>query len=412
MNTELLVITILFILLALSLGVGAQDLPRFHQRQFAISFWVGPPAEYATDEAYAQIREAGFNVVMGGFGGSSPEAMQQQIDLCQKHGLRLLAHSPGTPADQLPASPAIWGYMLRDEPNTAGFAELATQVAEIRAARPYKLSYINLLPDYANAGQLGAPTYTDYVKRFIDEVKPDVLSMDYYPIFKPEGDGRDGYCGCLAVMREQSLEAGIPYWNFFNAMPYGPHTDPTEDQLRWQIYATLVYGAKGLMYFCYWTPRGGEFPKGGALVTADGRRTRHWWQAQRLNSELQFLGSTLMQLTSTKVTRVKPGEEADLTGTGLARLWRAEPAADPELDLLIGSFIHRDGRRAVLLMNYRFAHTAWPSVEFEVPADQVLEVDKRTGEERPVIDDSPDLEGLQVSLDAGEGRLFLLPASE
>jgi hypothetical protein len=27
----------------------------------------------------------------------------------------------------------------------------------------------------------------------------------------------------------------------------------------------------------------------------------------------------------------------------------------------------------------------------------------------PVIDDSPDMDGLQVSLGAGDGRLFLLP---
>nr|HPK00738.1 hypothetical protein [Candidatus Hydrogenedentota bacterium] len=63
----------------------------------------------------------------------------------------------------------------------------------------------------------------------------------------------------------------------------------------------------------------------------------------------------------------------------------------------------------VLLNNYRFAYTAWPTVAFDVPAEQVMEVDKRTGEVAPVIDDSPDMEGLQVSLGAGDGRLFLLP---
>jgi hypothetical protein len=33
---------------------------------------------------------------------------------------------------------------------------------------------------------------------------------------------------------------------------------------------------------------------------------------------------------------------------------------------------------------------------------------KETGQEIPVIDDSPDMEGLQLSFDAGEGRLFLI----
>lgn len=31
------------------------------------------------------------------------------------------------------------------------------------------------------------------------------------------------------------------------------------------------------------------------------------------------------------------------------------------------------------------------------------------GEIAPVIDDSPEMEGLQVSLGSGDGRLFLLP---
>ncbi|MCP4312846.1 MAG: hypothetical protein GY790_16405, partial [Bacteroidetes bacterium] len=34
---------------------------------------------------------------------------------------------------------------------------------------------------------------------------------------------------------------------------------------------------------------------------------------------------------------------------------------------------------------------------------------KKTGKEIPVVDDSPAMKGLQISLDAGEGRLFLLP---
>jgi hypothetical protein len=37
-----------------------------------------------------------------------------------------------------------------------------------------------------------------------------------------------------------------------------------------------------------------------------------------------------------------------------------------------------------------------------------MEINPMTGKELPVVDDSPDMPGLQVSLDAGEGRLFLL----
>ena len=78
-------------------------------------------------------------------------------------------------------------------------------------------------------------------------------------------------------------------------------------------------------------------------------------------------------------------------------------------DFLIGTFKHADGRRAVMINNYHFAYTSWPTVEFDVPADKVVEVCQETGKEIPLLDDSPAMEGMQLSIDAGKGRLFLLP---
>jgi hypothetical protein len=118
--------------------------------------------------------------------------------------------------------------MLRDEPNAADFAGLRQRVDAIRAARPGRFGYINLYPDYANAAQLGTPTYDEHVARFVKEVGTDVLSMDHYPMLQPGADGRDGYCRNLEAMRKYSLQEGIPFWNFFNTMPFGPHFDPTE----------------------------------------------------------------------------------------------------------------------------------------------------------------------------------------
>ena len=50
------------------------------------------------------------------------------------------------------------------------------------------------------------------------------------------------------------------------------------------------------------------------------------------------------------------------------------------------------------------------TVEFDGEVSKVREVSPKTGREEFVRDDSPDMPGLQLSLDAGEGRLFLLPS--
>lgn len=381
---------------------------RFIQDRFVISFWVDPPFDANADERYREIAEAHFTMVLGGFGASS-EAVSKLLDLCQKYDLKALVPAFDKPASELPDSPACWGYGVRDEPSCRDFPGLRKRVDEIRKARPGKLAYINLFPNYVSKEGMGADSYEEYVSRFIKEVGVDVLSMDYYPQFRPDADGRDGYCGNLEVMRKYSQEAGIPFWNFFNSMPFGTQTDPTEAQLRWQIYSSLAYGAKGVLYFCYYTPVSHEFPKGGAIITRNDQRTRHYDQAKRINFEIKNLGDTLMKLTSTSVVRVKPDDTVKevLTGCPIRNLSGAD--YDPKPDYLIGVFRHQDGRRAVLLNNYHFAYTAWPTVEFDTDPAKVLEVSKVDGQARPVGDDSPEIEGIQISLDAGEGRLFLLP---
>jgi len=384
-------------------GRASAQTARFAPDRFAIGFWVDPPIGDDADARYAEIAEAHFTLVIGGFGGNTPELVRRQLELCEKHGLVAVVATAGLPLDQLPDGDACWGYSLRDEPNAADFPALADAVRAIREARPGRLAYINLFPNYANPAQLGTNTYDEYVRRFVDEVDVDVLSMDHYPLMRPDADGRDGYCANLEIMRRESLRKGIPFWNFFNAMPFGPHYDPTESQLAWQIYTSIAYGAKGVLYFCYWTPRGDEFPKGGAIITAEGRRTRHYEQAKRLNREIQNLGPTLMELTSTDVIRVPSDAGPDALSADVP----IRPVTPG--DYLIGLFDHRDGRRAVLLNNYDPNYTSWPTVELAVDIAQVVEIDPATGGEAPVVDDSPDMEGLQLSLDAGKGRLFLLP---
>ena len=51
-------------------------------------------------------------------------------------------------------------------------------------------------------------------------------------------------------------------------------------------------------------------------------------------------------------------------------------------------------------------YSAWPTIEFNADLGRLMEVSKKTGLETPVLDDSTDMAGLQLSLDAGDGRLF------
>ncbi|RLG30215.1 hypothetical protein DRO03_05045 [Methanosarcinales archaeon] len=393
---------IIVILETLSMNASAEK-KMFVQDKFAIGFWVDPPANENMDRHYADIAAANFTMVIGGFGAKTPDTVQKQIKLCEKYGLKAIVATAGLPPAQLPESPAVWGYQIYDEPSAKDFPELRKTIDKIRKVRPGRLSYINLFPNSVSTHRLGTKTYSEYIRRFVKEVDADVLSMDHYPKMKPGDDRRDRYCSNLEEMRKYSLQRGIPFWNFFNTMPFGSHYDPTEAQLRWQIYTSIAYGAKGVLYFCYWTPCGDEFSKGGAIISVEGRKTRHYEQAKRINHSIKNLGPTLMKFTSSKVCRIKPDDNPSvaLAGTPITSLTKG--------DYLVGVFKSADERRAVLLNNYSFAYTAWPTVKFDVPVKQVREVCKATGKKISIVDDSPAMAGLQISLDSGAGRLFLLP---
>lgn len=397
------------IVLVLAYQAGAEAIERFKPDQFAIGLWVDPPIDEKAEARYKELAGAHFNLVIGGFGARTPEQVNLQLELCEQFDLKALVYGRGVNAADLPDGPACWGYGVRDEPSAKDFPVLRARADAIRAARPGKLPYINLFPNYANAEQLGTDTYDAHVARFVDEVQPDVLSMDHYPRFAPGVDGRAGYCDNLAVMRKYSLANSIPFWNFFNIMPYGPHTDPTEAQIRWQAFTSIAYGAKGVLYFCYYTPGGDEFPKGGAIIGRDDRRTTHYYHARRLNEQLKAIGPVLMKLTSTGVYRVEPGDDPAkaLAESPIRNILHRKH--DPKPDYLVGVFRHEDGRRVVLLNNYHFAYSAWPTVEFDVDSAEIREIYKWSGEEIPLTDASPAMDGLQISLEAAEGRLFILP---
>lgn len=375
---------------------------RFQQRDFCISFFVDPPLGEDAAERYDEIAAANFNVVTGMFGGQSPELVRRQVQLCRERGLKLIAPMAGLADSELPDDPEVWGYFIRDEPSATDFPALRARVDALRAARPGKLGYINLFPSYCELERLGTPTYDEHVRRYMEEVDPDVLCMDHYPFMRRDKDTRDAYLEDLATMRKHAMAKGVPWWNFFNTMPFGAHADPTEAQLRWQIFSSVAFGAKGVLYFCYWTPRGGEFEKGGAIFTAEGRRTRHYEQAKRINAVLKQWGPRLMTLTSESVGRVTGGAAgaATLAGTPLKEM------SEGEFEL--GVFRQPDGRRVVVLVNRDTAYTAWPTLSFD--AEEVLEVSGETGQDAVVIDDSPAMPGLQLSFDAGDARMFVLPA--
>jgi hypothetical protein len=279
-----------------------------------IGFWCGPPDAFITPARYAEVAAAGYTFLMPPCEGAATAARNKKIlDTAKGVGLVAWIGDERMPlsitgvADaksridaivaDYAAHPALAGYYVTDEPSAPAFAGLGEVVAYLRSRDPAHPAYVNLLPNYATSGQLGAPTYPEHVEQFVAQVKPAILSYDHYH-FLTTGD-RPGFFDNLSVVRGIALKNDIPFWQIVLAVPHGPYRPLTEAEKRWEEMHTLVYGGKGVMDFTYWTPSDPIF--GPAIIDRDGTPTQQYAEAQRIHADVQRIGQQLMGATSKAV---------------------------------------------------------------------------------------------------------------
>lgn len=219
-------------------------------------YWAGPGSHNdLNDVTAAQLSAGGWNMGWA----EKPE----HLDIYHRHGIRAMV-SVGLPSlddpEQLKAldakiawakgHPGTYAYYLCDEPNAAAFKHIAKVVSYLRKKDPGHAAIVNLYPTYANSDQLGTTTYEEHLQRFAATVKPNLFSYDHYPF---AGVGSSQYFWNLALVREASLQAGVPFNNIFQASEFYLENwaTPTEGQIRWQTYTSLAYGAQGICHFVY-----------------------------------------------------------------------------------------------------------------------------------------------------------------
>ena len=149
-----------------------------------------------------------------------------------------------------------------------------------------------------------------YLSRFdADALPAPVICFDKYPFEWPGADFRLSFAQ-LALIRDKAGQYSrpgyrIPFWSVIQASPrqdnarapYRP--TPTFNQIRWQVYVSIAYGAKGIMY---WTLRPAHGPPavpgyGASFLRRDGSTNGALYDSlAALNAELKVLGPTLMTL--------------------------------------------------------------------------------------------------------------------
>ena len=283
--------------------------------------------------------------------------------------------------------PYVLGYNLTDEPGAYHFKSLAAAVAAVKKYAPGKLAYVNLFPGYASTigadvdSQLGTYSYEEYLERFVQEVKPQLLSYDNYMIEYSE-DMRDlsrasVFFSDLFAVRKIALKYDLPFWFIGSSLCIMKDSSPpSPTRYAMQTYIPLAAGAQGLTWFLYY-PLGWS----GSPIDANGAKTLSWQYMRDVNIQAQALGMILKNYRSTELglTPLYSASEApnlpqfptpptNVLANLSARFSTNGPFAESEKPrILVGEFEALDGASvAALVVNLDFESSV--KITFEKPS--------------------------------------------
>lgn len=413
MNMKIHASAMAIVAIGVAASFGRADQQGTGPSEFPIGFWHGPPAEFNTLETWKRAADCNFTFCGPARGFSVAENLRM-LGFCKQAGLRTIVVDGRIGWKMLAddnwrdvvrqvvadygGHPALYGYYLQDEPSSEIFEPLGMLSREFLARDPSRIPYINLFPTYASTKQLGNPTYSDHLRKFVRTVRPAVLSYDHYCLMK-DGSDRKDYFENLSLIREVALGAGIPPWNIILSVPHFGYRDPSAGEMRWQVYTSLAYGMKGILYFTYWTEP--EWEEGGtAIVDSRGAPGRLYPIVGALNAEMRVLGKTLLGLRSTGVFHCgeipqgcrRIGGDASLT-----------PVGDPPL--VMGFFEDASGGEYAMVVNRDHGKAVACELTAKPHITGVSKINPSTGGEEvtPIGTGT-----VALHLEAGDGRLLKL----
>ena len=392
MEIRLRLVLSALLLMGAAIPARAQDFaqpPPISPQEFALMAWDRSPSDA---QQLDLMKQAGLNI--SGF--CSPDQLDQVnaakmaclvtderangYDWTEMPDPKELQRKIDTLVGEVRNHPAALGYFLYDEPQAQMMPGLGQVAALLRRAMPGTLSYVNLLPNYGTAARMGAPTYEAYVKKFMEEVHPSLLSYDNYSLFDGEMMGR--FFTNLAVIRRASLEAGIPFWNVILANSHFTYMEPTDATLHLQAYSTMAYGGRGIEYFTYYAPKIGNYRL--APVDQFGHRTSTWFKLRRLNGEIRALAPWLVKLHSTGVYHSAPLPEGaePIAQSTLVQQVRATTFESPPVapEYLIGEFRNNDGHPFLMIVNKSLKYSIRYAIDLKDPDQHLVLVSPYTGQ--------------------------------
>ena len=280
-------------------------------------------------------------------------------------------------------NPAVYGYYVKDEPGASLFPLIAKIGAAIekRSKKPW---YVNLLPTYASAvSQLGAESYDAYVREFIKICKPKYLAYDHYALMEG-GKMRAGYWENMNRLYSIAKENHLPVIPVIQSVASSIYREPTETDLLFQVFSHLAYGAKGIQYFTYFTPRLGNYRN--APIDQFGSKNPIWYDVQKINRRLEILSPKLMDLEwvrSYHFGNALPMEYGVVGADGTALVKDVKNHDGTTPNVLIGELKDSSGADYVMVVNKDLANSINATLTFQTTPKSMHEFGRWSGKLEP-----------------------------
>jgi hypothetical protein len=227
--------------------------------------------------------------------------------------------------------------------------------------------------------QLGTKNYTEYLERFVNEVKPQLLSYDNYMVEMSMDlvDGKQAakYYTNLVEVRRIAVKYNLPFVNVVSSNQIRPHTTiPSPANLAFQAYTTLAAGAGGIRWYTYHGQSYGYNP-----LDKEEHKTLTWRYLQEVNRELSILGPIIKKLTSTGVYFTSPVLDASLPV--LPGKWVQK--VDADVPMMVGEFVSSTGANYMMVVNLSLEKSARFDVQTKIESEKIWTVD--VGEEGRLV---------------------------
>lgn len=207
--------------------------------------------------------------------------------------------------------PSIIGVCTGDEPSALDFPYYGTVIEKVRSLFPGKIPYLNLYASYGVTAdcpvplekQFGTATYEEHLEEYAKNVPLDYLSFDHYPYSATP----EGYIENLRTVSRICRKYGREMWAVIQVNSSTPDRWISENQLRFQGFSALAFGADRITWACYsagwWHNQ---------VLDRDGNKTEQYEKLKQVNRELKAVAKVCEGYGYAGDHTVSAGEKLDV----------------------------------------------------------------------------------------------------